>query len=154
MIKRLLVTALMMAPLVAFAEEQKRIDVKHLWVRASAGAHHVSAAYAILENTTGVDDKLIAIHTPAAAISEIHHTTLDDAGMMDMSPVDDIFIPHGSYVKLEPGGLHMMLMRLKQPLKAGDEIPMTLTFDKAPQLTVRAPIYPITTRFEDILETQ
>jgi copper(I)-binding protein len=55
---------------------------------------------------------------------------------MKMRPVPSVALDTGKPVTLKPGGLHVMLMGLKAPLKAGDSFPLTLTFTHAPPLTV------------------
>jgi copper(I)-binding protein len=64
------------------------------------------------------------------------HTHLNDNGVMKMRQIPDIPVEAGATVKLQPGGLHIMLMDLKQPLKEGDKIPMTLRFEKAGEVKV------------------
>lgn len=68
------------------------------------------------------------------------HESDNGAGssMMGMHEVDQVEIPAGESVTLEPGGFHIMLMELKQPIKAGDSIPVTLTFEKAGVVKVDA----------------
>jgi copper(I)-binding protein len=67
-----------------------------------------------------------------------------EGGMMKMSAIDKLPLPAGKAVDLKPGGYHVMLFDLKQPLKAGDTVPLTLTFeDKAGRkasVEVRAPV--------------
>jgi len=59
------------------------------------------------------------------------HTTITDNGVMKMRPVSAIDLKPGASVTLKPGGMHVMLMDLKQPLKNGDSFPIALTFEKA-----------------------
>ena len=80
-------------------------------------------------------DALIAASTPAAARVEIHHTTLVD-GMARMRPLAEIPIPAGATVKIEPGGMHLMLVDLGAPLVAGKPVPLTLVFRVAGRVTV------------------
>ena len=61
---------------------------------------------------------------------------MGDGGMMTMSEVDEIEIPAGDTVKLEPGGYHIMLMELVEQLSAGDEIELTLDFHESGEQTV------------------
>lgn len=61
-------------------------------------------------------------------------------GMMEMRPVDEIPVPAGSDVELVPGGYHIMLLDLVEPLEAGEEIEVTLTFDAAGELKVMAEV--------------
>ena len=55
-------------------------------------------------------------------------------------------IPPGEEVRLDPGGMHIMLMQLRQPLPEGESIPITFTFRKAGEITVNAPIASLTAR--------
>jgi len=59
---------------------------------------------------------------------------------MSMRPVGGILINPGIATRLAPGGLHIMLMDLKRPLKEGDSITLTLTFERAGKQTVIVPV--------------
>lgn len=75
-------------------------------------------------------------------------TTADDAtgdemdgmdhgdGTMSMQPVDGIEVPAGEEVVLEPGGYHVMLLELAEPLEEGETFDLTLTFAEAGEQTV------------------
>jgi copper(I)-binding protein len=58
--------------------------------------------------------------------------------MMGMRPIESLELPAGEEVSLEPGGYHIMLFELKAPIADGDTIPVTLTFEKAGEVTVDA----------------
>ena len=73
---------------------------------------------------------LTAVASPAAARTELHSTSVEE-GVMRMRPVARIELPSGKAVKLAPGGLHIMLIGVKQPLKPGDKVPLTLTVQRA-----------------------
>ena len=60
-----------------------------------------------------------------------------EGDVMRMRQVDAIELPPGATVELKPGGMHLMLMGLKQPLKADDKVPLTLRFEKAGEVTVQ-----------------
>ena len=102
--------------------------VNDAWVRAPAPGQKVAAAY--MELTSRVSSSLVAAASPAAGAVELHNTTVD-GGVMKMRRVGGIELPAGKPVKLAPGGLHAMLVDLKQPLKAGDKVPLTLTVQRA-----------------------
>jgi len=70
----------------------------------------------------------VAIATPAASVAEIHNMKME-GGVMKMSAVNGIALPANQTVKLAPGGYHVMMMDLKQQLKAGDRVPLKLTFE-------------------------
>jgi periplasmic copper chaperone A len=67
-------------------------------------------------------------------------TTMAGSGMMKMQPVAEIPLPAGETVALEPGGLHVMLLDLPQPLTTGSTVEFTLTFERAPAQTVSAEV--------------
>ncbi len=99
-------------------------SVKDAWVRAPAPGQKVAGAY--MEITGGAPLWLIAVASPVAARTELHSTTMED-GVMKMRPIEKLELPGGRPVKLAPGGLHIMLIDLKQTLKPGDRVPITLT---------------------------
>jgi periplasmic copper chaperone A len=106
----------------------------HVWARPTAGPASAGAVWFTLTND-GPADQLIGASTPVAASAGVHET-IDDSGVMKMRPVPSVALDTGKPVTLKPGGLHVMLMGLKAPLKAGDSFPLTLTFTHAPPLTV------------------
>lgn len=102
--------------------------VRDAWIRAPAPGQKVAAAY--LELTSRGNTALVAVASPAAAAVELHNTTME-RGVMKMRPVRRIELPAGKAVKFAPGGLHLMLVDLKRPLKPGDKVPLTLTVERA-----------------------
>lgn len=132
---------LIAAALVGFAtlaHAEGPITVKEPYARATIGQAKVSAAYMTIE-TTGGPDRLVAAASPVAGTVELH-THLHEGGVMKMRQVEAIDVAPGKPAKLETGGLHVMLMDLKQPLKAGETIPLTLTFEKAGKLELEVPV--------------
>lgn len=99
------------------------------------------AAFFTVTNNGTEDDRLVSAATDVAAAAEIHEMALKD-GTMQMSPVmDGLPIPAGETVVLAPGGYHIMLIGLKQDLKAGETFEMTLTFEKAGEVELVVPIF-------------
>lgn len=111
------------------------LQISQPWSRATAAGMPMGVAYFTITNRGGKADALIAASTPAAARVEIHHTTLVD-GMARMRPLGEVPIPAGETVKIEPGGIHLMLVDLKAPLVAGKPVPLTLEFRVAGRVTV------------------
>lgn len=132
---------LLLAPLPAFAAEGASggVTVK-AWARATPEGAKVGAAYG--EISAKEDDKLVAASSPAAATVEIH-THVHEDGVMKMRRLDALEVKGGETVKLQPGGHHIMLMGLKEPLKDGGSLDLTLTFEKAGAVSVKAPILPV-----------
>lgn len=120
-------------PLVTVAD-QSSIHVEQGWARPTIGPVSTGAAYFTL-TTTGKPDRLVGMATPVAASATLHET-INDNGVMKMRPVAGLPLTPGKPVTLSPGGYHVMLMGLKGPLKAGDQFPLTLTFQHAAPITV------------------
>ncbi|MGQ0676644.1 MAG: copper chaperone PCu(A)C [Rhodospirillales bacterium] len=118
----------------AQAQEYKQGDLVIVRPFARASAGKTGAAYLSVENG-GAADRLVAAASPAAEKAELHSMTMDDA-IMRMRRVDGIDIRAGAKTALEPGGLHVMLIGLKAPLKEGDSFPLTLVFARAGKIEV------------------
>lgn len=132
---RTLLAALLIAlPLGAMAD-QPGIQVEHAWSRAAVAGHE-GVVYLTISNA-GKTDELTGASTPVAAMADVHET-INDNGVMKMRPVKSLTIDQGKSVTLAPGGYHIMLMNLKQTLKAGESFPITLTFAKAGKITANA----------------
>ena len=126
----------------AFAQQSAQtanITVSKPWARATPGGAKVGAAYLQLSAAPNAPDKLVAAKSPVAGTVELHtHSQVD--GVMKMRRVDDVAIAAGKRVTLQPGGLHIMMMELKQPLKEGETIDLTLVFEKAGEVSVKVPV--------------
>jgi len=110
------------------------------FARASATPMAKSgAAYVTIMNHGATGDRLLAIASPAAGHIMMHGTK-EENGVMSMSMVDGVDLAAGATVKMEPGGLHIMLMDLKAPLIEGKTLSLELTFEKAGKLAVDVPI--------------
>ncbi|HLN23034.1 MAG TPA: copper chaperone PCu(A)C [Patescibacteria group bacterium] len=132
---------LCLIPALAIAHDYKAGDVVigHPWTRATTGSGQNGAAYLTLVNNGKEADRLIKASTPAAQKAELHTHLVED-GVMKMRPVEGIDIEPGAPLELKPGGLHVMLLGLKEPLKDGGKIPLTLTFQKAGDVTVEVQV--------------
>jgi len=109
------------------------------WARASIGTSRPAAAYLSVTNRGAESDTLVAVESPVAARAMAHRTTMDN-GVMKMEPAGTVEIPPGETVTFKPGGLHIMLMKLRQPLKKGGTLTLTLRFERAGAVTIEAPI--------------
>jgi hypothetical protein len=119
------------------------IVVADPWARAAPLAGRPGAAYMALTNTGTVDDRLIAAGADVAGTVELHSHTMTD-GVMRMRRVEGgIPVPAGETVALAPGGLHVMLIDLAQPLAVGDRFPLILTFAESGDVTVDVAVRPI-----------
>jgi periplasmic copper chaperone A len=102
-----------------------------------AGTSTGSAYFVALENTGKTADKLVSATTPAAERVEIHTMAVDAKGVMRMREIGGIALAPGARVEMKPGsGMHLMLIGLKAPLRAGTSFPMTLQFEHAGKVEV------------------
>lgn len=138
------ILGLCMLSAVAAAQEFRagEITVVAPWARATPGGAKVGGAYLELKAAPGPGDRLVSASSPAAGTVEVHEH-INDGGIMKMRRVDGLAVPGGASVMFKPGGYHLMLMDLKQPLKQGDKVGLTLTFEKAGALVVEAPVAPL-----------
>lgn len=133
--------ALTLAAILALATgaDASSVMVMKAYARASATpAAETGAAY-VSVMVHGGADRLIAVSTPAAKMAGLHETRQVD-GVMKMQHVDGIDVPADGMLEMKPGGYHIMLMGLNAPLKEGDEIDLTLTFEKAGEVKVKAKV--------------
>lgn len=123
---------------VSRAEDVKAGDlvITQAWARATPGGAKVGGGFLTIENKGTVPDKLVGVSADGAGKIEVHEMVMNE-GVMKMRPVEGgLTIDPGKTVKLAPGGLHLMMMDLKSPLKQGDKMPVTLQFEKAGKVAV------------------
>ena len=136
--------AVLLSGTAAQAQEFKSggVTIVTPWARATPGGAKVGGAYLELKAAAGTEDRLVAAKSPAAGTVEIHDH-INEGGIMKMRRVDGIKVSGGQAVTLKPGGYHLMLIDLKEPLKQGGKLPLTLVFEKAGEVAVEATIAPI-----------
>lgn len=117
--------------------------VHDAWTRESPMVDLAGAVFMVIDNTTTQDDALIGASSPAATAVELHQSAMADDGQISMTPVESVPVPAGGTAVLEPGGYHVMLIGLVDPLEVGASIDVTLTFEHASPLTVSALVQPI-----------
>lgn len=115
------------------------IQVTQAWARPTPPTAQVGAVYFSVTNSGAKEDKLLSVSSSVAASVEIHQTQTVK-GMMQMRQVASVSCPAGVTVKIEPGGLHAMLLGLKQPLMEGSRVDLTLRFRDAGVLSIQVPI--------------
>lgn len=114
---------------------------KDAWVRGTVASQKATGMFVQLTSPTG--GKLVSASSPVAGVVEIHEMTMD-GNVMKMRAVPGLDLPAGKAVDLKPGGFHVMLMDLKQPLKDGESVPVTLVIEgkdgKRESLELKAPV--------------
>ena len=116
------------------------VMIVQAFARASATPTATSgAAYVSLMNHGAEADRLVSAASPAAKTADIHKTDIVD-GVMKMQAAGPLEIPAMGTLEMKPGGYHVMLIGLVKPLKKGEEIEITFTFEKAGDVTVKVPV--------------
>lgn len=115
------------------------IEVSGAWAAPTPGGVNISAGYLTIANSSAADDRLVAAASPHAERVEIHEMAMDGA-VMRMRQVEGLDVPAGQQVALAPGGLHLMFFGVAQPFAEGEEIPVTLTFERAGAVDVTLPV--------------
>lgn len=99
------------------------------------------AAFMMIKNPNKKHDNLINAWSNIAEHTEIHQNLIDpDDGKMMMRKIPALNIPKKRSVSLDPKGYHIMFINLKQPLKTGTEIPLTLSFENSGDITINIPV--------------
>jgi periplasmic copper chaperone A len=109
------------------------------YVRMVPPGAMATAAFMVLKNAGAKDVKVVKAENSASKVTELH-THLNEGGIMKMRQVPAIDIKAKGEAALEPGGLHVMMIDLKAPLKEGDKVAITLVFDDGSSKKIEAPI--------------
>ncbi|MCA0922290.1 copper chaperone PCu(A)C [Pseudooceanicola nanhaiensis] len=137
---RAAVTALILAaPLPALAEG---IEVHDAYARAASPIAKSGAAFMVIQNQGATeDDRLIGVASDIAQKVELHTHQDMGGGVMKMVHVEEGFeMPADGELRLERGGKHVMFMGLTRPMKQGESFDLTLTFEKAGDVTITVPV--------------
>lgn len=127
----------------AVAQESVRagdLVIEQPWARATIGTVRPGVAYLTIRNEGALPDRLLAIASEYAGSAEVHDTTTDASGVTRMGPTGPLAIGPGEEIVLAPGGKHLMLMQLNEPLVEGTRLPLTLHFEEAGKVAVDAPV--------------
>jgi copper(I)-binding protein len=118
----LLIAALLAASPFAWSQT----TVQNAWVRGTVPQQKASGAF--MQITSKQGGKLVSVSSPVAGVAEIHEMSMDGSTMR-MRAIPSIDLPAGQPVELKSGGYHVMLMDLKQQLKGGESVPLTLVVE-------------------------
>ncbi len=121
--------------------QDKGIIVKEAWVAALPPSEKVTAGFMTIENTTDMDVALTSVSTTAAQVTEIHQMSRVK-GMMKMAMLKSLTIPAKAKIVLGPGGYHLMIIGLTEPIHQGQEIPLILSFNNGKSIEVKALVRP------------
>lgn len=141
--KRLVHSLVIVASLLTGAAHAQ-VTVQDAWVRATVP--HQKATGAFMQLQAAQDSRLVSASSPIAAIAEVHEMAMRD-NVMRMRQVEAVELPAGKTVEFTPGGYHVMLMELKQQVKEGETVPLTLVIEgkdgKRASVEVKALVRPL-----------
>ena len=123
----------------AFAAAADMVTVEAPYVRLAPPNAPATGAFMVIKNAGDKDVKVVKADNPASKATELH-THLNENGVMKMRPVAAIDVKSKGEAVLKPGGLHVMLINLVAPMKEGDVVPITLTFDDGSSKKVDAKV--------------
>ena len=136
--KRITLAALILSAFPVLAQ----VTVKDPWVRATVPAMQATGAF--MQITSTQDARLVEVRSPIAGVVEIHEMKMEKDVMKMRALPDGLDLLAGKAVELKPGGYHVMLMALKQQMKEGDTVSMTLVVEakdkKRTTFEVKAPV--------------
>jgi copper(I)-binding protein len=130
------------APVTKAAVTAPGVLVEDAWVRATVGSKDttMTAAFMSLTNPGTTDISLTSATSPVAGMVQLHEMAMKDGKMVMQEKAGGIKVPAESHAHLAPSGDHVMLMGLKQPLKPGDEVPITLKFSDGSTHDLTVPV--------------
>lgn len=122
-----LVAAVVFAALAGSAAAET--TVKDAWIRGTVPQQKATGMFATVTSSTG--GRLVGASSPVAGVVEVHEMAMQGSTMTMRAVTNGLELPVGKAVELKPGGYHVMLLDLKQPLKAGDMVPVQLVIEGA-----------------------
>jgi copper(I)-binding protein len=123
----------------ALAGSADAVSVDQPYVRLAPPNAPATGAFMVIRNGGDKDVRVVRADNPVSRVTELH-THLNEGGVMKMRPVTAIEVKAKGKAVLEPGGLHIMMIDLKVPMKEGDSIPITLSFDDGSSKQVDAKV--------------
>jgi periplasmic copper chaperone A len=128
------------APALAQETSNTSIAVEQPWARATPVGAKTGAVYMTLDNKSSTADRLTGASSDVADKLQIHEMKVENGVMKMRELAGGLPIPAGGSVVLKPGSYHVMLIGLKKPLSVGEQLPLTLTFEKAGNILVTVPV--------------
>jgi periplasmic copper chaperone A len=138
--KKTIIALILFFALAQFSFAQDNIVISDAWVREVPPGTSMSAGYMTIENKATNDDKLIGISSDVAESAELHISKVDENGVATMEMIKILDLPSGEAIELKPGGMHIMLIGLKESLVGKDSVKLNLNFEKSGEVKVEAPV--------------
>lgn len=122
------------------AKSSPSIAIADSWASVAPNGANQAAGFLTISNAADTDDRLVSVSSPRAARMEVHEMAMEGS-MTTMRHLDHgIVVPAHASVALKPSGNHLMFIGLTTPLRAGETVPVTLTFEKAGTVQAELPI--------------
>jgi copper(I)-binding protein len=136
------VLALLLAAASASARDYTlgSLQIGQPWTRATPPSAAAGGGFLTVTNKGAAPDRLLSAKSAAAGAVQIHEMKMEGNVMRMRELEGGLAIAPGATVTLAPGGFHLMLMGLKEPLKQGATVPLTLVFEKAGSIDVEMEI--------------
>ena len=120
--------------LASSALHAQNVEVSNAWVRSTVQGQKGTGAFMNITAKDGA--KLVGVSSPVAGVAEVHEMKME-GDIMKMRALPVLDLPAGQTVQFKPGGYHLMLMDLKQPLSKGSTVPLTLRLQDAQGIETR-----------------
>ncbi|PWG62613.1 copper chaperone PCu(A)C [Spiribacter halobius] len=143
MLSRRALPALLLCLLAPLAVADPGPEIRGVWARATPPMIENGAVYFEIVNPAPRADTLLGVETPRVPRAELHRSDTS-SGQARMAHTPRVQVPAEGAVRFEPGGRHVMLMGLQEPLQAGERFPLTLRFERAGEVTVEVTVQPAT----------
>ena len=114
------------------------VEVAGALCRPTPNGRQTTGCYLTL--TAGANDRLMSVTSPIAGRAQVHESRMESNMMMMHQLEDGLALPAGQPVELKPGGNHIMLLGVAEPLRTGETVALTLTFASAPSVEVTAAV--------------
>ncbi|SMH61446.1 copper chaperone PCu(A)C [Azospirillum agricola] len=118
------------SPALAEPVRSGAITVERAWARATTPGAKTGAAYLVIRNDAAQPERILSLAAPVAG-HVMAHETRRQGDVLTMQEVPAPAVPAGGALRMEPGGMHVMLMELKGGLKPGQKFPLTVTFERS-----------------------
>jgi len=125
--------------LAQFSYAGDSITIENSWVREVPPGSSVSAVYMTIKNS-GDEDRLVGISSDISENAELHSSKVDENGVASMEMIKILDVPPGETIELNPGGMHIMLIGLKEPLVGKESVNLKLKFEKSGEVMLEVPV--------------
>lgn len=138
--KKTVIALILFFALAQFSNAQDNIVISNAWVRGVPPGSSVSAVYMTIENKGGEDDRLTGMSSDVAESAELHISKVSEGGVSTMERIKTLNIPSGKTAELKPGGMHVMLIGLKESLAGKEYVTLNMNFEKSGVIKIEVPV--------------